>query len=245
MPAHTLIARETIPLQLAVRHFSTLASSPEVDLAVAVDWFHQATVTLSLADCVRDLVGFAEKNEKRISTPEPLLEALFSLEGLRASLNWSGKKLTEFLLEAAADEAAKPASERTISADFDSSSLARHLNRFFDESTKLETTLRAQLIYDGLLPNFDSCSSLVEFRPVFNQSREEIVSGLVVATLCIETRTNPESSLERTSFQVDAKDLDALISELTRLKSKLLALKGFAEGQTTLLNPSHSLPHGK
>jgi hypothetical protein len=201
MESHHLITRETIPRHLALQFFQTLVNCNPEELAIAVDWIKEATITLSLSDCARDLANFSEKRGVKVSQPEPVLEALFSLEGLRSSLNWSGSTLVEYLT----DDAQKT---KLITAEFDVSKINELLSRFFETSAKLERTLKAQRIYDGLLPNYESCSSLVEFRPVFDETRGKIVNGIIAATLTIEMRSGePSTEVEKVSVQLDAADI--------------------------------------
>jgi hypothetical protein len=84
MERHTLISRELLPRQLALQFFQTLLKTSPLELATAIDWVQEATIKLSLSDCAKDLAGFAQKKNIVISTPEAVLEALFSLEGLRS-----------------------------------------------------------------------------------------------------------------------------------------------------------------
>lgn len=237
MESHNLISREAMPRQFALRFFQTLANRAKADLETAVDWVESATITLSLTDCAKNLVEFAEQKGTKITQPESILEALFSLEGLRYSLNWSGTQLVEYLT----DDAKKA---ELIPKDFDGVQFAASLDRFFAKSEKLERTLRAQRVYDGLLPNYQSCSSLVEFRPVFDEAREHLVNGIITATLTIEMRSDQSNAdLEKVSVQLDATDIEQMLTELDRMKRKLRLLKEFAETgrNTILLNPSRSL----
>jgi hypothetical protein len=164
-----------------------------------------------------------------------MLEALFALEGLRSSLDWPPNDLLQYLAEQAKEDP-------PLQEGFDEAKFKSLLERFFGNSAKLERTLKAQRIYDGLLPNFESCSSLVEFRPVFDEVRERIVNGIVAATMIIETRsTDPEPELDRLVFQLDATDVERLMQELNRLKTKLKVFESWTERHTDLLNPSGSL----
>jgi hypothetical protein len=235
MESHDLISRELIPRPVALQFFQSLATSETRQLDTAIDWVQSATIRLSLSDCVRDVETFAQKKGVKIPNASEILEALFSLEGLRCSLRWSGPTLLQYLI----DEATK---EEALPKEFDQDSFKKSLSRFFSASEKLERTFKAQKIYDGLLPNFESCSSLVEFRPVFDEAREHIVNGIVTATMTIQTRS-PESEMEfdYSSFQLDASDVDEITEELNRIKRKLVAIKHFAEPQTQLLNPTKSL----
>jgi hypothetical protein len=235
MERHTLISRELLPRQLALQFFQTLLKTSPLELATAIDWVQEATIKLSLSDCAKDLAGFAQKKNIVISTPEAVLEALFSLEGLRCSLEWSGTAVLQFLL----DDARKA---KVIPENFDENQFRQLIDRFFTNAPKLERTLKAQRIYDGLLPNYESCSSVVDFRPVYDEARDIIVNGIIAATLIIEAReVEPDQEVQKYAFQVDAADVEQLLEELSRIKKKLKVLKELAERHTQLLNPSRSL----
>ena len=235
MESHTLISRELIPRQLALQYFQTLLKTDAEELQVAIDWIETATITLSLEDSARDLRNFAKDKQVEIAYPESLLEALFSLEGLRCSLEWTGQAVLQLLLEDAK-------TGKSIPKDFDEGKFRKSLGRFFGNSAKLERTLKAQRVYDGFLPNYESCSSLVDFRPIYEEKREQIINGIIAATMSISVRDVDGELLTNTySFQLDAKDIDDMLEELSRLKTKLKALKNLAEGQVKLLNPSRSL----
>jgi hypothetical protein len=234
MESHHLITRDGVPRQLALGYFETVASSDPVQLDVTVDWIEQAVITLSLADCARDVRKFAGDKGLDISNPESISEALFSLEGLRVSLDWSATDLIEYLTSTAKK------AER-IPPRVDVSRFQKALDRFFSNSAKLERTLKAQRIYDGLLPNYESCSSLVEFRPVFDEARKKVLHGIISATLTIEMRANEyPAKLKKVSVQLDAADIDQLQLELTRLKKKISLLKERESADITLLNPSRA-----
>jgi hypothetical protein len=235
MESHHLITRGTIPLTLALQSFQTLINCDAAELGIAIDWVKEATITLSLSDCASDLARFAEKRGIKVSQPESVLKALFSLEGLRASINWTGANLVEYLKDEAKNK-------RLIPAESDTSKIVALLRRFFEASAKLERTLKAQRIYDGLLPNYEACSSLVEFRPVFDEARENIANGIIAASLTIEIRSEEFSAeVKKVSVQLDAADIDQLLDELTRLKRKIKLLRELAERNTVLLNPSRSI----
>ena len=235
MENHHLITRETVPLALALQSFKTLIDCNPEEFGIAIDWVKEATITLSLSDCAADLARFAEKRGIKVSQPESVLKALFSLEGLRASIGWTGADLVEYLKDEAKEK-------QLILAESDTSKIVALLTRFFEASAKLERTMKAQRIYDGLLPNYEACSSLVEFRPVFDETREKIVNGIIAATLTIEMRSEEfETEGKKVSVQLDAGDIDQLLSELTRLKRKIKLLRELSEGNTVLLNPSRSI----
>ncbi|HSH38192.1 MAG TPA: hypothetical protein VK993_05350 [Chthoniobacterales bacterium] len=236
MESHTLISRDVVPLHLARQFFSTLVRRPAVELATAVDWVQAATITLSLADCVRSLSAYAEEQGAPIENSQPLLESLFSLEGLRVSLGWSGAELVAFLIDDAR-------TEDTFSPTVDVNEIRDTLIRFFNNTDKLEQTLKAQRIYDGALPSFESCSSLVDFRPVFDTRRERITGGIISASLFLQLRSpQPGASVEQRSFQLDVSDIRRLSDELQQLKSKILALRAIVEERDVpLLNPAKSL----
>ncbi len=235
MESHKLITRETIPRHLALQFFQTLITCDSAALKIAIDCTKQATIRVSLSDCAEDLDSYAEKAGTKISQPESILEALFSLEGLRSSIKWTGANLIEYLGE----EAKKT---QLIKAESDVSQVAELLKSFFENSAKLDRTLKAQRIYDGLLPNYETCSSLVEFRPVFDDTRESIVNGIIAATLTIQMRAEESTGeVKKISVQLDALDVDQLLAELTRLKGKIRLLKDLAEKNTVLLNPSRSI----
>lgn len=231
MERHHLISREAFPRALALQYFQKLIDAAAA-LPITIDWVEEATITLSLSDCAEDLASFAGKRGVQVSNPESILEALFSLEGLRASLNWTSTDLVNFL----ADEAKKTKPAQ----DIETSKIVESLNRFFAVSDKLERTRKAQRVYDGLLPRYDACSSLVEFRPVFDEARQKIVNGIIAATLTIEM-SSEEFEEKKVSVQLDAADIDQLLAELARLKAKLKLLRKLAESNTVLLNPTRSL----
>jgi hypothetical protein len=235
MENHTLISRDLIPRQLAGQYFQNLVKVGPTEANTAVDWLEQATIKLSLSDCAKELRVFAEDKGVKLSQPESLLEAFFSLEGLRCSLEWSGPAVIQLLLE----DAKKSDS---IPSDFDEESFRRILERFFRNSKKLEQTVKAQRVYDGLVPNYEGCSSMVEFRPIYDESRETIVNGIITATLTVNVReVDVDGALKKYSFQVDAKDIGELLEELTRLRKKFKTLRAMTDNHVTLLNPSRSL----
>lgn len=215
------------------QYFESLAERNAEELDLAVDWFEGSEITLSIADCVRDLRRFAKSSGRDVANPKKLLEALFSLAGFRMAMDWSPKELIEFFVTSEAAE---------LPNTTDVARLKKTLNRFFDNSGKFARTLKAQRIYDGLLPNFEACSSLVEFRPVFDEAREKILQGVISATLTIDMRSveYPATST-RVSVQLDAKDIDELVGELGRLKKKIKLLKERECKDIHLLNPSRSL----
>src|SRR5262249_428915 len=130
-----------------------------------------------------------------------------------------------------------PASERASSGE-----IGKLLIKYFSPSSKLERTWRAQRIYDGLIPNFDACWSLVDFRPVFDQARSQILNGIIVGSLSVQVRqAKAGGGLNSISFQLDVADIDELIGELNRMKSKIKLLRQMVEEKTQLLNPSLSL----
>lgn len=236
MPEHILIAKAIQPQQFAVESFRSLMEAPPEHLALAIEWVITGAVRLSLSDCKTDFLAFAASRGTDVPLSESILSALFSLEGIRVAISWTGGQFARFL----ADEVAKGNETTNPAVD----ATRETLQRFFtDASTKLAQTLKAQRIYDGLLPNFRSCSSLVEFRPVYNEARNKILSGIVTATLTIQMNS-PEvgSDSEPVSIQLDALDIDRLAEELKFLKSKLIALAAFVRRDTELLNPSKSLP---
>jgi hypothetical protein len=235
MESHTLISRDVVPLHLARQFFGTLLKRSEADLATAVDWVEASTITLSLADCVRSLSAYATEKERSIENPQSILESLFSLEGLRVSLGWSGAELLRFLINDAKDE-------ETLPAAIDVGKVNDILIRFFNSKEKLEQTLKAQRIYDGALPSYESCSSLVDFRPVFDRKRESIVGGIISASLSLQLRSpEPGASLKQNSFQLDVSDISRLVEELLLLKQKIFALRTIVEKDAPLLNPTKSL----
>src|SRR5207249_4338424 len=88
------------------------------------------------------------------------------------------------------------------SASVDAKPQLECVQRFLLGNTeKLARTAKAQRIYDGLLPNFSACWSLVEFRPVFDASRTEIENGIIVGTFIIKTRSHTGDPKEDFTFQ--------------------------------------------
>lgn len=233
MPTHTLIKRETIPFHLVRSYYDTLLRSDLAEVETAINWIETQTIMLAVSDCAKSLASFAIEQGKQVKDPADVLEALFSLEGVRAAVGWSSNDLISFLNHEAVDA-------KRIQEGVNPEPLNRLLVRFFGNRAKLERTLKAQRVYDGLLPNFESCFSLVEFRPIFDEDRSQIINGVVAASLMLQVR-NLDSELERYSFQLDATDIDQLLDELTRLKSKLSLTQAFSEKGTVLLNPSRSL----
>jgi hypothetical protein len=238
MPEHNLIGKSIPSQQFAVESFRALVDASPQYLALAIEWVIDQPIRLSLSDCKTDFLAFSARKGVDVPDAEKILGALFSLEGIRTAINWTGTNFSKFLAEETAkkDDAQIPGIDAAREA----------LQRFFIEaSAKLAQTLKAQRVYDGLLPNFQSCSSLVEFRPVYNEARTTILSGIVTATLTVEMNS-PESGSdpESVSFQLDAVDIDRLAEELKYLKGKLNALADFARRGTDLVNPSKSLPTG-
>jgi hypothetical protein len=238
MPEHNLIGKSIPSQQFAVESFKALMDAPPQHLALAIEWVVDRPIRLSLSDCKTDFLAFSALKGADVPTAEKILGALFSLEGIRAAINWTGTHFSKFLAEETAktDRARIPAIDTAREA----------LQRFFTEASgKLAQTLKAQRVYDGLLPNFQSCSSLVEFRPVYNEARTSILSGIVTATLTVEMNSAESGAdPDSVSFQLDAVDIERLAEELKYLKGKLNALADFARHGTDLVNPSKSLPNG-
>jgi hypothetical protein len=235
MEDHSLITKAGIPRQLALRYFETLLKCGASELETVISWIQGATIKLSLDDCAKDLANYASANEQEISDPRAVLESLFSLEGLRASLEWSGERLIDLLCE--------DAKKGNLLREQDGPPyVAEALRRFFANQGKLERTLKAQRIYDGLLPNFESCSSIVEYRPVFDEERRTIVNGLVTASFTLQIRdAESGTDIETVSFQLDASDIQQMLSELKQLERKIQCLVTFASPHCELLNPTRSL----
>src|ERR1041385_8150028 len=97
MAGHILIARGVIPKQVVRKFYQTLLKHSAQELSLAVEWLQSETVTLSLPDCANSLAKFAEKRGTSIAEAGEILEALFSLEGLRSALGWSSLEINGFL----------------------------------------------------------------------------------------------------------------------------------------------------
>ena len=233
MGHYSLITEGHLPRKMALQCLETLSKSDANSLSLAVQWVSDSTIKLSMIDCVDDFTRYAKEKGRDLYNAPELLQSLFALEGLRASLKWSGAKLVEFLIkDATGDNFQLSESEH--------SALVESLTTFFDNREKLDRTIKAQRIYDGLIPNYQTCASLVEFRPVFDGARDKIVSGLVVASLSLTLRST-DSGDEVISFQLDASDIKSLLSELEQLKQKIAALTQFMPSDAVLLNPSNSI----
>lgn len=240
MPTHELIAHAIPPQNIAVGHFQSLTRTPGHEVDSVIEWLKAKPVRLSLNDCTNDFMA----HEKRLGRRAPraarmIFESLFSLEGIRSTLGWTGNAFAEFLAREAKKKRA------TVSSV---SSTKQRLIRFFSSAAqKLEQTRKAQRVYDGLLPNFKSCSSLVEFRPIYDDSRRHVQGGIITATLTLSVLpTDSESKISAFSVQLDAIDIETLTQELKLLNFKLLALRKLvSEQHTVLLNPSKSLPPAK
>jgi hypothetical protein len=236
MEDHSLIAAEPISLGAARKFYAVLLARPESDLTTALSWVEAGNIPLSLEDCAARLSEFAAAQGVQIAETESLLESLFALEGLRTALGWSATELIEFLGRNAkeADETLDETQQGRVRSA---------LQRFFGATEQLEHTKKAQRIYDGLIPNFQRCYSVVEFRPIFNDARNEIQHGIISASLTLETRDKEALFEKRTfSFQLDSSDIKVLVKELSRLQQKIGKLVEFAGGQNIpLLNPSQSI----
>ena len=89
----------TPPDEFVDRFVRDLLDTAADDLELAIAWFSQATLKLSLDDCSDDLQLFAGNQGKQIAEPRTILEALFAIQELRFStgpleslLNLSKKK---------------------------------------------------------------------------------------------------------------------------------------------------------
>jgi hypothetical protein len=238
MDKHAVITRETIPLKLAREFYDSLQGVKARELAVAIDWVEdeKETITLALADCAKALEKFAAHQGVTVSDPISILQALFSLEGLRAGLGWDSEALVSFLSEDAEEGKRIKSKERH-------EELKNLLGKFFGKSPKLARTLKAQKVYDGLIPNFESCWSLAEFRPIYDDARSKILNGIIAASFTFQVRPiGAEEAPETISFQLDVADIEQVIGELKKLNSKISALKQMVEKDDfKLLNPSKSL----
>jgi hypothetical protein len=93
---------------------------------------------------------------------------------------------------------------------------------FFTYGDRLQILAKAQQLYEGGVPNFDSCRSTVELRPVFNATRDGFADGVVAATLIVQVRdTLGYQGIETLQIQLDATDAEDLITELKRLQVKI------------------------
>jgi Zn-dependent M32 family carboxypeptidase len=203
----------------------------EISNAV-IEWVKQSALRLSLVDCAEEFTQFASAKKIKITDAKQLLQALFSLEGLRSVFGFSSVELVELL--------AGDAKEGEPKEDF--TRVKSQLVSFFDNSVKFERIQRAQRVYDGLLPNFEDCYSMVEFRPVFDVDRRQILNGIIAATLTLSMRpTDKTVETKQVSVQLDAADIQKLIAELDRLKTKMRALKNLVSKEVQLLNPTQSL----
>lgn len=239
MPEHKLIREDFPPKDIALSAFQVVANAPPEIVAHATDWIRSGMpLRLSLSDCTEDFRAFLQKQKAESEHAESVLEALFSLEGIRSALGWTGASFAVALGNWAAETNAVTEEGERLAQTKES------LQGFFQRAGPLlEHTKKAQRIYDGVVPNFHSCSSLVEFRPVFDEGRAEIHAGILSATLTLkllsaETGSEPSP----VSLQLDARDIRLLQEELERMKRKLSALRNFVEPDTRLINPSKSLP---
>jgi len=237
MENHILISREVIGRKQADDLLFTIVDAEQQSLELVLRWAEQSSFPLSLEDCASEVSAFARSEAISVIAPSSLLAALFSIEGLRAGLGWTGDALIEYFTQAS-----PPKEPRALSAD-EAGKLSDVLKRFFRLEEKFEYTRKAQSIYDGLLPTFRTCRSLVDVRPIFNSDASAIKGHIVAATLTVETFTldsgNEEDELH--SFQIDATDIDRLVAELTRLKSKISSISNTALPLGSLLNPKKSL----
>jgi hypothetical protein len=120
-----------------------------------------------------------------------------------------------------------------------------NLLEFFSKTKHaFQQTLKSQRIYDGLLPNFKGCSSLVEFRPVYDSGRREIETGIIAATLSLEMMSPVGDEKEEiVSLQLDSDDITALVNELETLQGKLKSMQNLMSTKINLVNPTKSLPN--
>ena len=236
MEDHSLISPQPVSVGVARRFYAVLLARPEQELSTAISWIERGTIPLSLEDCAILLRRHAEEQGTTVTEPEVLLESFFAMEGLRSALAWSPAQLIEFLARDAKE--ANPATD-----DAGQARVQEILLRFFAADEALEHTKKAQRIYDGLVPSFQGCSSIVDFRPVYNSPRTDIQHGIIAASLTIRTRgSDPSVEDEAMSFQLDASDIKALVNELTQLQQKIGLLRDFTDRQNMpLLNPSKSL----
>lgn len=237
MEDHKLISREVITRKQADDLLFTLADTDQASLNLALDWAEASDLPLSLVDCTAELNKLARTKGLSLTAPGTLLGALFSIEGLRAGLGWTGDALVDFFLKASPPKEPRPLTAEEIQK------LESALKRLFALGEKFDATRKAQKIYDGLLPIFRSCRSLVEIRPVFSSDASRITGHIIAATLAVDTYTvEPENELTEThSFQVDVTDVDKMIAELSRLKQKISSICDAGVQLGTLLNPKKSL----
>jgi len=237
MDKHRVITSEGIPFHMAMDFYHTLRHASLKDVRTVVEWIkdEKETIKLSLADCANDLRRFATAHGGSVADPISILHALFSLEGFRSSAGLEADELLGFLEQNVKRRKQRRDSQKEIE-------LKAMLVGLFGRSAKLARTSKAQRVYDGLIPNYDSCWSLVEFRPIFDEARSQIVNGIVAASLSFQTRgVDSEQTLQTFAFQVDMADLEQMIEELGRVKSKIGTLRELAEKSVVLVNPTKSL----
>ena len=220
--------------------FRNLREATAGELQTVVDWFETGGANLSLDDCVEALTKFAEERGTPVSKPATILKSLFALEAWRADLNINPAMVLRFLEDDARTQS-KPQTGEIVDGGAELKTSRDLLLRFFGDSSRLRLLAKAQRLYDGVVPSFESCCSAVEFRPVFNQERTQFENGVIMATLIIRVRENGEyGGFDEHSIHLDAADIDELIKELESLKTEFSVLKRVSSSQVRLLNPSQS-----
>lgn len=235
----SLITREALPFELAVQHFCFLSKAPKSQLDFIAKWIrdYEKPLKLSLSDCTRLVTEAAQGKERDWLSTKLVLHAYFELEQLRNSVECSGSDLIELVSDAATENDLIKADSEELKKVQDA------LKIFFENEKKLSQAAKAQKIYEGLIPSFDSCWSLVELRPILNHERTRIEAAIIAATLSLRlrevgTRLGKYSTV---SFQLDATDVERLIEELNSIRSKMTLLDHFAASQTDILNSNASL----
>ena len=225
------------PPEAAAKRVSVLLDSSTKAREALSDWLDgDSDLTLSLSDCIQSFQRFCAQKDFPIEDSKALVEAFFDLESLRRAIGWSPIKLLNRLTEINSE------SNDDGDADDDIPERLDEVAKLFDERESVEMLYKALSLYEGSLPNFEECSSLCEFRPVFSRSRAKIKGGIIDASLSIEIR-DPAKNGDRRKliFQLDLADVDRLIQELDLIREKTKVLKEGIREEWHLFNPSDSV----
>jgi hypothetical protein len=237
MTEHVLRGDGAIPSQDLLRtSFQVLAEALPDHLGVFSEWLDRGVEGLSLSreDCERNFVSFAK--ERSGESPDRLVGAFFVLEGLRRQLEFTPSSLVRLLSDNFwNEEELGKQDEKTI----------ERIEELFSGKDTLDLLYKASRVYEGAIPNFVGCRSICDFRPIYDEKRQEILAGVLTATLQVSIRESAgERQIKDLNFQLDLADVEMMVEELDRIRKKALALKNLVQSgsskDVSLLNPTKS-----
>ena len=220
-------------IEEAVDQLITLAGSPPNHLDAAYRWLQEGNLSLSLHDCAKDFRDRSRAVGISLEDAEKILDAFFDLETLRRVLDWGHEALLDVLLGSVSKPKGHPLSDKAS---------VERVKTLFSCQDRLDMLYKALLVYEGITPNYVSCRSLCEVRPVFDSSRKKILSSVITSTLIIAVRDRSDKSKsEDLVFQLDLNDIKDLKAELANIINKLEAMYVMygkrRDGSSNIMNP--------